>query len=292
MALTLEDWRGAARKFTFDGHTIACWLGGNTRTKPLLLIHGFPTSAYDWAPVWDGLGKARPLIAADMLGFGLSDKPKKGRSGDGYAIHDQADLQFALMKHLGIEEFDILAHDYGDSVAQEMLARDVETEGGRGIGKVVFLNGGLFPDQHRPRPIQKLGMSPVGPLVSMALNRARFGKSFSEVFGPNTQPSTQELDDYWWLITRKGGQRIFHKLLQYMDDRKQHEDRWVGALKMTQERIAYLNGALDPVSGRHSYESWRARVPGAKAHLLGNIGHYPQVEAPEETVAKTLEWLG
>ena len=286
MALTLDEWRGAARKFTFDGATVACWLGGNSAAKPLLLIHGFPTSSYDWAPVWDQLGQERPLIAADMIGFGLSDKP-----ADGYSIHNQADLQFALMAHLGIEKFDILAHDYGVSVAQEMLARDQETEGGCGLGKLLFLNGGLFPDQHRARPIQKLGNSPIGGLVSMAMNRKRFGKSLAKVFGPNTKPSDQELDDYWWLITRRSGQKRFHKLLHYIQDRKTYEERWGGALKMAQERIGYINGALDPVSGRHSFETWRARLPGAKGLLLPNIGHYPQVEAPKQVSSKVIEWL-
>lgn len=291
MALTLDEWKSAARKFDYQGHSIACWLGGNTQAKPLLLIHGFPTASWDWAPVWDALGQMRPLIAADMLGFGLSDKPKQGFDGRGYSIHRQADLQLALLKHLGITQYDALVHDYGASVGQELLARSRNGEGADGLGSVIFLNGGIFPDQHRARPIQKLGTSMLGPLVSLGLTRKKFGKSFAEVFGPNSQPSEQELDEFWWLITRKRGHRIFHKLLHYIADRRENEARWTGALKLAVDRIGYINGALDPVSGRHSYDTWRARLPGAKAHLLTHVGHYPQVEAPGEVAKKALEWL-
>lgn len=288
MTIGVQEWCSAARKFTFGEHSIACWLGGNAKQRPLLLIHGFPTASHDWAKVWDALGQDRALIAADMLGFGLSDKPK-----DGYSIYLQADLQQALIGHLGIAEYDILAHDYGVSVAQEMLSRQQHGDrDAQGIGKVMFLNGGLFPDQHRARRIQTLGAGPMGPLVSAAMNRQRFGKSFSEVFGPRSKPTDKELDDFWWFITRKRGHRRFHKLLHYIEDRRQNTERWTEALRNVPARVSYLNGAEDPVSGRHSYEAWRARIPEAKAELLPGIGHYPQWEAPDAVVEKVREWLG
>ena len=56
-------------------------------------MHGFPTCAWDWLPVWETLGAKHSLIACDMLGFGLSDKPRTG-----YSIHRQADLQEALLR--------------------------------------------------------------------------------------------------------------------------------------------------------------------------------------------------
>lgn len=289
---TLADWCDAARKFEYGDYAIACWLGGTAGARPLLLLHGFPTASYDWASVWDALGARHALVAADMLGFGLSDKPRDGFASKGYSIHAQADLQEALLKRLGIGEYDILAHDYGVSVAQELLARQQEGSGATGLGQVVFLNGGLFPDQHRMRPIQRLGTSALGPLVSRGLTREKFGKSFGEIFAQRTRPDAAELDDLWWLITRKGGHRIFHTLLHYIADRRTHEARWVGALKVASERVGYINGALDPVSGKHSYEAWRARLPGARHRLLPGVGHYPQTEAPRAVAETTLEWLG
>ncbi|RDC60168.1 Haloacetate dehalogenase [Alteripontixanthobacter maritimus] len=289
--MTLEEWRSRARKFDYDGHTIACWLGGDAKARPLVLVHGFPTSSFDWAQVWQQLGQDRGLVAADMLGFGLSDKPRDGFDGHGYSIHRQADLHEALIEQLGIDEFDLLVHDYGVSVGQELLARQQDGSGAHGLGHVWFLNGGIFPDQHRPRPIQKLGTSRLGPLVGKLMTRASFGKSFSEVFGPNTQPSEEELDDYWTLIARKGGHRLTHKLLHYIADRREHEERWVGALRAAAGRVGFINGALDPVSGRHAYDKWRATVPQAKHHLIGTVGHYPQVEAPMEVIKVLRDWF-
>ena len=289
MHANTQQWREHANYFTFEGHQIAYWTGGEGR--PLLLVHGYPTASWDWVPVWEHLGTKYSLIACDMLGFGLSDKPRNGLDGKRYSLMHQADIQLALLKHLGIESYDALVHDYGVSVGQELLARQNEGSAAHGLGKMVFLNGGIFPDHHRPRPIQKLGISPIGFVLGYMFSRERFGKSFSEVFGPDKQPSKQELDDFWELIRHNRGEKIQHKLLQYMVDRQTHKTRWREALLPNQHRIGLINGALDPVSGEHLYHQWRKVLPDAWHHLLPNVGHYPQVEAPDEVAVKALDWL-
>jgi pimeloyl-ACP methyl ester carboxylesterase len=285
--MDMQGWQDMARAFEFQGHRIAYWTGGDEHKTPLLMVHGFPTCAWDWVPVWEALGARHRLIACDMLGFGLSDKPRTG-----YSIHRQTDLQEALLDHLGAGDFNALVHDYGVSVGQELLARRAEGSGASGLRQMVFLNGGIFPDQHRPRPIQKLGVSPVGFLVGLLMSRKSFGASFSEVFGPETQPSEAELDDLWQFIRHNSGDRITHKLLHYIADRVTHKERWEAALVGAQDSIGFINGALDPVSGRHAFDRWRQTVPDARAHLIESVGHYPQVEAPADVADKVLEWLG
>lgn len=290
-----QEWRGKARYFNFQGHQIAYWTGGSETDKPLLLVHGFPTCAYDWTATWETLGESHRLIACDMLGFGLSDKPRGGFAAHGvdkgYAIHWQTDIQAALLDHLAVRDFDALVHDYGVSVGQEMLARQHGGFGFEGLGQMVFLNGGIFPDQHRPVLMQKIGVSPVGFMLGRLMSRASFGKSFSEVFGPASKPSEAELDAFWEFIAHNEGHRITQKLLHYIADRRTHKARWEAALVGAQDKIGLINGALDPVSGKHAYDKWREVVPFARHHLLPDLGHYPQVEAPERVAAKALEWL-
>ncbi len=291
MRTGVADWREKASYFDFRGHKIAYWLGDNASARPLFLIHGFPTCSWDWSPVWEQLNRSHRLIACDMLGFGLSDKPRGGVQGLGYTIHDQAELHERLRTWLGIKEFDCLVHDYGVSVGQELLARQQSGGGAPGLGMMIFLNGGIFPDQHRARPIQKLGVSRLGFLLGLLMRRKSFSKSFSEVFGPDTQPSEAELDEFWEFIAHNGGNRLTHKLLHYIADRRTHKERWEAALVEAQDKIGLINGSLDPVSGKHAYDKWREVVPRARAHLLPNVGHYPQVEAPGEVAATALEWL-
>jgi pimeloyl-ACP methyl ester carboxylesterase len=156
---------------------------------------------------------------------------------------------------------------------------------------MVFLNGGIFPAQHRPVTMQKIGVSPIGFVLGWLMNRERFGSSFSQVFGPDTKPSEAELDAFWSFIAHNGGNRIMHKLLHYIADRRTHQQRWEAALVGAEAKIGLINGALDPVSGKHAYDMWREVVPDARHHLIPTVGHYPQVEAPDQVAAKALEWL-
>jgi pimeloyl-ACP methyl ester carboxylesterase len=282
--MILDDWIGAAQYTEFDGHRVAYWTAGEGR--PLLLVHGYPTSAWDWHRVWDALASDNRLLACDMLGFGLSDKPSSG-----YSIHRQTDLQEALLESLGIDEYDAVVHDYGVSVGQELLARNNEGSGASGIGRIVFLNGGLFPEQHRLLPIQRLGISPLGFLVGKLMNRQRFGDNFSKVFGANTKPTDAELDEFWQLISHKNGQRIAHKLLHYIADRRNHRERWVAALRESTIPVKLINGGLDPVSGRHLYDYFCEMVPNAEAVLFDDVGHYPQTEAPERVITEIRRFL-
>lgn len=286
--IDLERWRHRARRLEAGGRNIAWWAENeNDETKPwLLLIHGFPTSSWDWTAIWTALAREFRLAALDMLGFGLSEKPKTVS----YSILDQADLQEALLAHLGVSQAHLLCHDYGDTVGQELLARHNEGSLSFSIRSMCLLNGGLFPEQHRARPIQKLGLTPLGPLIGLLMTRARFQKTFDTIFGPDTKASDAEIDGHWALLCENGGVRVVHKLLRYIPERITHRERWVGALKDTHAPLRLINGGADPVSGEHLYYYFREQIPGADAILLATIGHYPQTEAPDAVIDAFLDF--
>jgi pimeloyl-ACP methyl ester carboxylesterase len=193
---------------------------------------------------------------------------------------EQADLIEAIVAHHQVDRHHILAHDYGDTVAQELLARD-NGRTSRAIGSVCFLNGGLFPETHRPRLIQRLLQSPLGPLVSRLVNRRAFERSMTALFGPGHPPTADELDAFWTLVTHGGGHRLAHELIHYMAERIRHRERWVGALRSAHCPLALINGSADPVSGAHMVARFRAVVGTGYIVELPGVGHYPQVEAPE-----------
>ena len=219
-----------------------------------------------------------------MIGFGHSVKPRRYA----YSLIDQADLHQALLRHLGHDEYHVLAHDYGDSVAQELLARDTD---GQQLRSMCFLNGGLFPETHRALLIQRLLHSPIGFLLSALLRKRSFDRSFSEVFGPATKPTATELDEFWSLIQKNGGQMLFHKLIRYMEERKRHRDRWVTAMQQTAVPLRVIDGAADPVSGAHMVARYRELIPEPDCVLLDAIGHYPQCEAPNQVLEHYLPFV-
>jgi pimeloyl-ACP methyl ester carboxylesterase len=176
----------------------------------------------------------------------------------------------------------VLAHDYGDTVAQELLAR--HAEGRLQLSSVAFLNGGLFPETHRARPIQKLLATPVlGPLVARAMDCEKFAAAILSISGRHP-PSREDLQDLWLLAERDGGRLALARLISYMEQRRRHRSRWVGALVESSVPRRLICGAADPVSGRHLAERYTELVPEADVVLLEDVGHYPQLEAPDRVV--------
>lgn len=268
----LERWIDAGSFSTLLGHRIFTRTALAPGKEPLLLIHGYPTASYDWHKVWPGLAERYSLVTLDMLGFGMSAKPPNAR----YPIGLQADLCEALLRQHGIVQPHVLAHDYGDTVAQELLAR--EREGRLRLASVCFLNGGLFPETHRARPIQKLLANPLlGPPLARVMGYSSFEKNMLAISGANP-PSRSELRDLWSLVERDGGRRALCRLIGYMEQRRLHRERWVGALVHSCVPRRLLCGAADPVSGRHLAERYCKLVPDADVVVFEGLGHYPQLE--------------
>lgn len=280
----LRDWIEAGSTRILAGHHIFVRTQSSAGRPPLLLIHGYPTASYDWHRVWNSLATRYSLYALDLLGFGLSAKPVDAA----YPIALQADLCEALLLDCGVHEAHVLAHDYGDTVAQELLAR--EQEGRVRLASVCFLNGGLFPETHRARLVQKLLARPLlGPLLARRLSYARFESTMLAISGRNP-PSRDELQDLWVLMERDGGRIALARLINYMEQRRRNRERWVGALIGSGVPRRLICGAADPVSGAHAAQRYRELVPQPDVVLLEGVGHYPQLEEPEQVLEAYLRF--
>lgn len=280
-----NDWKSNGMYFSFRGFRVFFREQG-TGTA-LVCLHGFPTSSFDFARIWALLPGYR-LIAPDFMGFGFSFKSASLE----YSIYDQASLIEDLLRKLGIQNCYLLAHDYGATVAQELLARAKEVKDYEfNFLSVIWMNGGIFPDKHKPRWIQKALLTKAGPLLSRMLGRKRFGKQFAAVFGENYQPDQTELDAFWEIITHHKGHHLAHKLLNYIPERERNAKRWTEALIRYQKPMLFINGNQDPVSGKHMAEAYTERVPDANVINLHEVGHYPQWEVPERCAAEILRFL-
>lgn len=285
------QWRAFGRRHTHRGHQIWWRDGGEGAEGTLVCLHGFPTASWDWHLIWPGLcAQFARVIAPDMIGFGFSAKP---RNYD-YRIADQADIHEDLLRAEGITRVHLLAHDYGDTVAQELLARDTQRRAAGDeslvIESVVLLNGGLFPETHRAALAQKLLAGPLGPMLSALTGERSFGRSLSAVFGPDTKPDATELRRFWLLWCTRHGHRNAHKVIRYLAERRTYRERWVGALQQTAVPIRLIDGLRDPISGAHMARRFRELIPDADVVELPEVGHYPQLEAPEQTLSAFLEF--
>ncbi|WP_300312919.1 alpha/beta hydrolase [uncultured Psychrobacter sp.] len=179
-------------------------------------------------------------------------------------------------------------------MAQELLARQREGSAKQRIASVCLLNGGLFPETHKPVLIQKLLLSPLGPLVSKLITKRKFADNLRRIFGPNTPPTPEVVDSLWQLLNHNNGLAVMHKLIDYMPQRQQHRERWVEAIIESNVPVKLINGSKDPISGQHMAQRYRQLISNASnandVTELTQLGHYPQLEDAEAVTTAYLQF--
>jgi pimeloyl-ACP methyl ester carboxylesterase len=243
---------------------------------PLLFLHGYPSSSYDWRLALDRLA-GRRSACFDFLGFGLSEKPRDHE----YSLLAQADLAEAIVGRVGASEVVLVAHDMGTSVATELLARDLEGRLTFKPSAVLLLNGSMVIERASLTVSQKLLRSRLGPVAARLSNKVSFRAQFGRIFSPEHPLTREEADDHWSLLAHDEGHRILDKLTYYLHERVRYAQRWHGALRDWPGHLELLWAMRDPVCTEAVLDAVRELRPSAPLTRLEEIGHYPQLEDPE-----------
>ncbi|XP_043355316.1 mesoderm-specific transcript homolog protein isoform X2 [Dermochelys coriacea] len=222
----LHSWRASGRYFTYKTQTIFYRdsSGALGSSDIVVLLHGFPTSSYDW-----------------------------------YKVRGPH-------KH---KVWTVYEHNKTGCVL---------------INSLCLSNGGIFPETHYPRFIQKIlkdgGL--LSPIITRLMNYYFFSRGLGAVFGPYTQPSAVEYWDMWTAIRTNDGNLVVDSILQYINQRKKHRDRWIGALTSTTVPLHLIYGPLDPVNPYPEFlQLYRKVLPMSTVSVLDDhISHYPQLEDP------------
>lgn len=274
----LRDWRRQGSALKVYRHRVHVWTLGDPGAEPLVLLHGFPTSSYDFHAVVEALAQRFYVIFHDHLGFGLSDKPEDYS----YSLLEQAEVAMEVWRQLGLKRAHLLAHDYGTSIATELLARRERGLLAMDILSVTLCNGSVHLDLARPLWTQHLLRSgALGPMVAL-LSTSGFFKARirSTLAHPESLPET-ELNLMWESILYKGGKARMPQLASYLDERQRFRERWIGPLTRLNVPAHILWGRRDPIALPAVARQLASEIPDARLTWLEELGHYPMLEDPE-----------
>ena len=251
----------------------------NTSQKSMVILHGYPTSSFDYYKVLPELSKNYRVILHDHLGFGFSDKPKN----IDYSLVKQADIALELWCQLGLKKIYLFAHDYGTSVGTEIIARYNANELDIEIEQLILTNGSIHIELSQLRNIQKLLKHKfLGKYVAKLTNFIIFKKNMKNIYFNTSKVTDNELKEMWKLIELNGGRKIIHKLTHYINERYLYWDRWVGALKETQIPTKIIWAKNDPIAIPAIAELLAGEIPNNKLYWLENTGHFLMLENPKE----------
>ncbi len=242
----------------------------------VLLIHGMAGSSETWGPVISSLANNYRVVAPDLLGHGLSAKPRTDYSLGAFA----AGLR-DLLDTLGISEATVVGHSLGGGVAMQFIYQHPEY-----CQRLVLVSsGGLGPDVglilrllSAPGAELVLPFIAPGPVLGVGhtVRRCMGAFGFSSALGAEIWKTYSSFADR---PTRQAFLRTLRSVVDY-------RGQTVCALSRLHVRAdvptLLIWGAKDRmIPVEHSYEAQAARS-GCRLEILPAVGHFPQVEAPAE----------
>jgi pimeloyl-ACP methyl ester carboxylesterase len=256
---------------------------GDRSNPAVLLVHGYPTSSFDFRELVALLENDYFLCTLDFPGFGFSDKPQDGYS---YMLRDDARLlDYFVRDVVGLDSFHLLTHDRGVSVGLAFLGDYLEAPTRAYEITYHFLsNSGVF------LPLANLGKGQRDILDpargAAAIEAARSRPRLTE--GDPVRVAYVDIEAFNDGI----GARLH--VGRYLLERAANEYRWLANLQESPIPTALFWGLLDTVNPvRIAQHVWLTylndRDVESSFWILPTAGHYPQRDAPSavEAVVRT-----
>jgi pimeloyl-ACP methyl ester carboxylesterase len=257
--------------------------------EPLLVLHGFPSSSFDFHLVLDSLAEHRRVLLLDMVGYGLSAKPDQT-----YTMDLQADVVMAYTQELGIDRLALLTHDMGDTVGGELLARQLEGRWPVEVTRRLVTNGSIYIQMAHLSAGQEVLLSLPDERLpeGAALDRRSLEASLAATFSPESSVPDEELAAMSAMIAQHDGHLLLPRLIRYIEERRAHESRYTGAIESHPSTLSILWGADDPIALVAMATRLHEARPDASLEILDGVGHYPMVEAPARFAQSVARALG
>jgi len=337
----LRQWKARGKMIEVHGHNVFTIVEGNhvsvvegfldfksTGSGPetILLLHGFPASSYDYHRAIDHLSKEFKVVVFDFVGYGFSDKPN---STFVYSMADQAEMTLSIWSALGVKGGHVVAHDMGDSVATEIVARRDRRSlpdqfGGDFFKSFSFNNGGMFYEAIDMRFIQRVLKTPIlGPFVTSLRSKlphewaqALILQQLRTIWSPtyeDVERRERDLQDLDTLTRWNNGYAISDKTISYLHDRARFEPRWLSALSRLDLPVMLLWGDSDAVAPMEIPKSLVSKGHVNAKHFTGKTmkgvgeegkakdefhsiklsfsGHFPMLERPQTWAETVIQFV-
>jgi pimeloyl-ACP methyl ester carboxylesterase len=251
----------------------------------LLLIHGMAGSSESWKPVFSQLARQYRVIAPDLLGHGLSDKPRTDYSLGAFA----AGLR-DLLDELGISAATVVGHSLGGGVAMQSIYQHPEY-----CQRLILISsGGLGPDVGLIlRLLSAPGTEWVLPLIAPP-PVVGIGNTLGSWLGALGMRSARgaEIWKGYSSFADRGTRQAFLRTLRSVVDYRGQTVSALNKLHVRSEVPTLLiwgeRDQIIPVEHAHEAQNVRA---GSRLEVLPGIGHFPQIESPTDVTAVIEEFL-
>ncbi len=244
--------------------------------EPVLLLHGLGASSYAWRYVIPRLARKHRVIALDLKGYGLSDKPRDGK----YSLFDQAELVDRFIDRHDLKQLTLVGHSFGGGVALALALRDRKRRHPR-LKKLILIDS-ISYKQDIPWGIALMRtpiLSDLGISLIPAETQARLALQFA--YKDDSKIPPEAAREYAKQLSTPGGKyALLRTAAQLVPENIEQFTRQYHQLDLQTLLIWCRNDGIVPVEyGRRLYRN----LPNARMHILPECIHLPQEELPELT---------
>lgn len=284
---TFDAWLKRGEYHTVYSHQVFVIDEGDHK-ETIAILHGYPSCSYDYYLILPLLTQHYRVVIHDHLGLGLSDKPENYS----YSLIEQADIALALWQKLGLTSVHLLAHDYGTSVATEIIARSNQGFEPVQLKSITLGNGSMLIEMSQLLITQKLLKHDLfGPILASLSTKAIFNNSFRKLWADRSKINYTEFDILWRMLNYNKGRNVLPRVTKYIEERKKFWHRWIGGLMQTKHHINLVWADKDPVAIVEMAYELEKKIPSTSLKIIPDVGHYPMLEAPEVYAQNILELI-
>lgn len=238
---------------------------------PVLVLHGIEASAENHIRNLAALARGRRVIAPDLLGHGLTDKPDAG-----YDVADYTRHVLALMDGLGIERADVVGQSLGGWIGCRLALEAPER-----VGRLVLntMAGLPIEDEEGWRAFAGLVERSDDAMRTLDPDRIRRRMEWIVADPETVTDELVALRRRFW--AQESWQRIAGRVVRLLT-RERYEPQQIGPAELA--RIAaptlLVWTEANPVHGVAAAEAALARLPHGELAVVEDAAHWPQFEQP------------
>lgn len=243
----------------------------------VLMVHGTPTWSFLYRHLVKALAPRYRCVAPDLLGFGLSAKPRSAS----YRPAEQARRLTTLIDTLGLKDLTLVVHDFGGPIG---LAHAIERP--QNVRRLVLFNTWMWSLRDDAR------FARAGRVFGSALGRILFERfAFSTqvlwrtAIADKARYSSAIHAQYRAALATAGDRRVtWHYARELLASSEWYDSLWARRDRIADTPALLLWGMKDPAFGA-ALPRWRALFTRAEVVEFADAGHAPPEErGPEAAV--------
>lgn len=241
----------------------------------VVLLHGFASSLETWTGVIPALQSNHRVIALDLKGFGWTARPE----GD-YSPQAQARMVLALLAERGVENFAVVAHSWGSSVAMQLALMAPER-----VTRLALYDAWVYAEQ-LPTFFWWARLDGLGELLFGLYYNERPDEKMSNAFWDPTIVNEAFVEEVEFALSRPGT-----RAAALAATRGQTFEDWQDDYRQITQPTLLLWGREDAVTRLEFGERLARELSNAELVVYPRCGHFPMMEAAAASTTDLVEFL-